>query len=61
MIFLDKKRVKEIIESFGTIEVKHRDDPVWIDSLSTNKDGKIQVKDLNTNKYLIVDIADLKE
>ena len=61
MMLLDKKRVKEIIESLGIIEVKYKDDPVWIDSSNSDKDGKIQVKNLYTNKYFIADIEDLKE
>lgn len=61
MIALDKKRVKEILESKGTIEVKYKNNPVWLESISTDKDDKIQVKDLNTNEHFSVNIVDLKE
>lgn len=58
---MNKQRVKEIIESPGVIEVTYNNDSVWLESLSTDKDGKIKVKDLSTNRHLIVDIDDLKE
>lgn len=58
---MDKKRVKEILESKGTIEVKYKNNPVWLESISTDKDDKIQVKDLNTNEHFSVNIVDLKE
>lgn len=58
---MDKQRVKEIVESKGVIEVKYRDNPVWLESINTDKDGKIQVKNLNTNEHFEVDISDLNE
>ena len=61
MINLDKKRVKEILESKGVIEVKYNNNPVWLENLNTDKDGKIQIKDLNTDQHLNVDILDLEE
>lgn len=61
MIVLDKNRVKEILESKGIIEVKYKNNPVWLESISTDKDDKIQVKDLNTNEHFSVNIIDLKE
>ncbi|MEY7999017.1 H-type small acid-soluble spore protein [Clostridium sp. Mt-5] len=61
MINLDKIRLEEILQSTGTIEVKYKNNPVWLEGIGTNKDGRIQVKDLNTNKHLNVDIVDLKE
>jgi small acid-soluble spore protein H (minor) len=61
VISLNKKRIKEIIESPGIIEVTYKNDSVWLESLSTDKDGKIKVKDLNSNKHLFVNIDDLKE
>ncbi len=61
MIALDKNRVKEILESKGIIEVKYKNNPVWLESISTDKDDKIQVKDLNTNEHFSVNIVDLKE
>jgi small acid-soluble spore protein H (minor) len=61
VVSLDKKRVKEIIESKGVIEVKYKDNLVWLESINIDEDGKIQVKNLNTNKHFNVDIADLNE
>ncbi|BAH07070.1 hypothetical protein CKR_2019 [Clostridium kluyveri NBRC 12016] len=61
MIGLDENRVKEILESKGIIEVKYKNNPVWLESISTDKDDKIQVKDLNTNEHFSVNIIDLKE
>lgn len=61
MIGLDKNRVKEILESKGIIEVKYKNNPVWLESISTDKDDKIQVKDLNTSEHFSVNIVDLKE
>jgi len=61
VVILDKQRVKEIVESKGVIEVKYRDNPVWLESINTDKDGKIQVKNLNTNEHFEVDISDLNE
>ncbi|APM39538.1 H-type small acid-soluble spore protein [Clostridium kluyveri] len=58
---MDKNRVKEILESKGIIEVKYKNNPVWLESISTDKDDKIQVKDLNTNEHFSVNIIDLKE
>ncbi|EDK34309.1 H-type small acid-soluble spore protein [Clostridium kluyveri] len=58
---MDENRVKEILESKGIIEVKYKNNPVWLESISTDKDDKIQVKDLNTNEHFSVNIIDLKE
>lgn len=58
---LDKKRVKEILKSQGIIEVKYKNNPVWLESISTDRDGEIEIKDINTNKHFNVDIVDLKE
>lgn len=58
---MDKKRVEEIFDSLGTIQVTYQGDPVWLENLSTYKDGKVKVKNLYTNEHSVVDIADLKE
>lgn len=58
---MNKERVKEILESHGAIEVKYKNNPVWLESIGTDKDGKILVKDLITNRRHNVDIEDLKE
>jgi len=58
---LDKKRLGEILESRGIINVTYKNNPVWLESIGTDRDGVIQVKDLKTDKIMSVDIADLKE
>jgi len=57
---LDKERVKEILESDGVINVTYRNNPVWLESIGTNKDGVIQVRDLKTDKHITVEVKDLK-
>lgn len=61
MMIMNKQRIKEIIESHGVIEVRYKDNPVWLESIGSDQDGKIQVKDLVTNKQFSADIKDLKE
>ena len=61
MISLDKKRLGEILDSDGVINVTYKNNPVWLESISTDRDGIIQVKDLKTDKRISVDIKDLKE
>ena len=61
MINLDKKRLGEILESHGVINVSYKDTPVWLESIGTDKDGVIQVRNLKTDKHMLVDIKDLKE
>ena len=58
---MNKERVKEILESKGVINVLYKSNPVWIESIGTDKDGVIQVRDLKTDKLLTVDIKDLKD
>jgi small acid-soluble spore protein H (minor) len=60
MISLDKKRLGQILDSDGIINVTYRNNPVWLQCTSTDKDGIIQVKDLKTDKVMQVDIKDLK-
>ena len=61
MVCLNRERVREILESLGTIEVKYKNNPVWLESISNDKDGRIQVRDLNTNEHFYVEIEDLEE
>jgi small acid-soluble spore protein H (minor) len=61
MIRLDKKRLAEILESHGIINVTYNNNPVWLEGISNDKDGVIQVKDLKTDKLMSVDIRELKE
>ena len=58
---MNKDRIMEILESHGVINVTYKDNPVWLEPISTDKDGYIQVKDLKTNEHFVVDIRDLKE
>ncbi|WP_242950839.1 H-type small acid-soluble spore protein [Clostridium felsineum] len=57
---LNREKVKEILASKGVIEVNYKNEPVWLEAISTDKDGKIQVRSLETNKHFYVDIKDLK-
>ncbi len=61
MIRLDKGRVKEILESHGVINVTFNNNPVWLESIGTDKDNIILVKDLETGKHMTIDIKDLEE
>jgi small acid-soluble spore protein H (minor) len=61
MIRLDRKRLGQILESHGIINVTYKNNPVWLESISTDKDGVIQVRDLKTDEHMTVDIKDLKE
>jgi small acid-soluble spore protein H (minor) len=61
MIILDEKRLLEILESHGIINVTYNSNPVWLEGISNNKDGVIQVKDLKTDEIMLVDIRELKE
>lgn len=56
---LNKQRVKEILESNGVINVTYKNNPVWLESIGTDKDGVIQVRDLKTDKIMTVNISDL--
>ena len=58
---MDKERIEEILESHGVINVTYNNKPVWIECISTDLDGYIQVKDLNTEEHYAVRVTDLKE
>lgn len=57
---LDKERVEEILESNGVINVTYKNNSVWLESIGTDKDGFIQVRDLKTDKIMTVNINDLE-
>jgi small acid-soluble spore protein H (minor) len=61
MVYMDKKRLCEILDSDGVINVTYKNNPVWLESTSTDKDGIIQIKDLKTDERMSVAIKDLKE
>ncbi|OPJ60511.1 H-type small acid-soluble spore protein [Clostridium oryzae] len=56
---MDKKRVIEIMDSLGVIDVECKGKPVWIESIRSN--GQAKVRDLNEENELLVDISDLQE
>lgn len=58
---LKKERLDEILESHGVISVTYKNNPVWLESIGTDKDGVIQVRDLKTDKIMTVNISDLDE
>lgn len=60
MITLNKERVNEILESQGVIDVTFNNNPVWLEGIGTNADDVIQVRDIETNKLMTVDIRDLE-
>ncbi|MFL0247764.1 H-type small acid-soluble spore protein [Candidatus Clostridium stratigraminis] len=56
---MKKERLEEILESYGIIDVTYKNNPVWLESIGTDKDGVIQVRDLKTDKIMMVNISDL--
>lgn len=58
---MEKGRVEEILESHGVVEVRYRNHPVWLECISNDMDGRIQVKDLMTDRHFFVDIKNLSE
>lgn len=61
MICLDRKRLNEIMNSTGMINVTYNNKPVWIEGMSTEDDGMVMVSDLDTKNKFSVDIRDLKD
>lgn len=61
MIYLDKKRLDEIMNSTGIIDVRYNNKPVWIEGMSTEDDGMVMISDMNTKQRFSVDISDLRE
>jgi small acid-soluble spore protein H (minor) len=61
MVILKKKRVEEILESKGVINVTYNNNPVWLVANSSDTDGAIQIKDIKSNKIMTVYIRDLEE
>lgn len=58
---MNKERVKEILNSKGVIDVNYKNNPVWLEGVSTDTDGKILVRDLKTNEHYTADIKELEE
>ncbi|MFL0248911.1 small, acid-soluble spore protein, H family [Clostridium neuense] len=57
---MEKEEVKAILNSKGFIEVKYRNKPVYLEGIGTDQDGKILVKDLETNEKLYANIKELE-
>lgn len=58
-IIMKTEEVKEVLNSKGFIEVKYRNRPVFLEGTGSDQDGKILVKDLETNQKLQADIREL--
>lgn len=56
---MESKQVKEVLNSKGFIEVKYRNRPVFLEATGSDQDGKILVKDLETNEKFQADIREL--
>lgn len=52
------ERAKEIFDSKGVIEVKHKNKSVWIESVD-DVEGMVKVRNLNSNKSHNVDVSEL--
>ena len=50
----------KIVESLGVVDVNYKGYPVWIESID-EKNNKVNVKDLDTDKHFTVDVTELKE
>lgn len=57
---MEIKRANEIVNSLGVINVNYNGNPVWIENIHS-ENNQATVKDLNTEKELLVDISELKE
>lgn len=57
---MDLKRVEEIINSKGVINVFYKNDPVWIEGI-IQEEASAHVKNLDNNQTLNVPISDLIE
>lgn len=56
---MEREKVKEVLNSKGFIEVKYRNRPVFLEATGSDQDGKILVKDLETNQKFQADIREL--
>ncbi len=61
MMILDRERIEEILDSKGVIEVTYHDNPVWIESMNRDDDQRVEIRNLNTDEILNVNIDDLME
>jgi H-type small acid-soluble spore protein len=56
---VDIRRAKEIIESYGVIEVLYQNSPVWLEDV--NDGNLVQVSYLDTNERTAVSVGELEE
>jgi small acid-soluble spore protein H (minor) len=56
---VDLRRVREIMESHGVIEVLYQNSPVWIEDI--NDGDLVQVSYLDTKTRTAVPVEELKE
>lgn len=57
---MDIKRVEEIINSKGIINVTYNNSPVWLETVRT-ENGTAHVKLLSSDETMNVPVKDLKE
>jgi small acid-soluble spore protein H (minor) len=56
--YMDSKRVNEIFDSLGVIEVFYQGSPIWIEKIVANR---VQIQDLGTKQRFEVSVSDLSE
>lgn len=57
---LDYSRAKQIIDTRNNIPIYYKNTPIWIEELDKDK-GTAEVKNLNTDNYMVVPIKTLNE
>lgn len=55
---MDEKRVREIMESHGVIDVFHEGIPVWIEALNGRE---AKVRHLEKEQHFLVAVGELQE
>jgi H-type small acid-soluble spore protein len=56
---MDQKRAQAIIDSLGVIEVTHKEQPVWIETIKNETMAEVSL--LATHEHSTVPLAELKE
>lgn len=57
---MDIKKIIEIVESRGVINVTYNGNPVWIESIS-KESNEVRVKNIKTNEEFMISASKLKE
>lgn len=57
---MDIRRADEIINSKGVIDVWYQNDPVWLESIESEK-HTVHVKNLNTHETMNIPLSELRE